>query len=232
MSYCCFRYLDKSCLFCRIIERNEGKLCGILENPKYGKFKDNTEIFHTYSKLFGDTQDSTKYALTPTKLSQRGLYLSSDSDAEDRYDTVPINAETTDSSERPVDSRVHSSMNISLSRSGEKRKGKQSKGKGKKKKFRAREVSESVDNLVTVSREFTSVLRSRDKGVMTISECVKDLLSTGLVQSGDELHLFALWWFRDNDNVLRTVPLKHKNLGSPGLSTASNATRMRIEGSR
>ncbi|CAI9762836.1 unnamed protein product [Fraxinus pennsylvanica] len=172
------------------------------ENPKYGKFKDNdnTEIYHTYSKLFGGSRDATKYALTPTKLSQRGLDLSSDSDAEDRNDTMPINAETTDSSDGPREGANHSSMNISRAQSGEKRKGKQSKEKGKKKKFGAREVSESVNNLSSASREFASAIRSRDKGVMTISECVQELLSTGLVLSGDELHLFAAWFFRDTEN--------------------------------
>ncbi|CAI9757947.1 unnamed protein product [Fraxinus pennsylvanica] len=148
--------------------------CLLYENPKYGKFKDNDnkEIYHTYSKLFGGSWDATKYALTPTKLCQRGLDLSSDSDAEDRNDTMPINIETTNSSDGPQEGVNHLSMNISLARSREKRKGK----------------------------EFASVIRSRDKGVMTISECVQDLLSTGLVQSGDELHLFAAWFFRDTEN--------------------------------
>ncbi|CAA3017650.1 Hypothetical predicted protein [Olea europaea subsp. europaea] len=175
----------------------------IKENPKYSKFRynDNSEIFHTYGKLFGATQDSTKYALTSTKLSQHGLDVSSDCDAQaDFNDMLPINAETTDSSDGPAKGRLTSTMDISVGRSGEKRKGKPAKGRGKKKKFGAREVSESVDNLASASREFASALRSRDKGVMTIADYVNDLLTTELVQSGDELHLFALWFFRDVTN--------------------------------
>ncbi|CAA3021628.1 Hypothetical predicted protein [Olea europaea subsp. europaea] len=83
-------------------------------------------------------------------------------------------------------------MSISLGRSRKKRKGKQDSGKGKKKKFEAREVSESIDNLASASREFASILRSRDKGVMSIPECINNLLSVGLLQSGDELYLFSL----------------------------------------
>ncbi|CAA2994167.1 Hypothetical predicted protein [Olea europaea subsp. europaea] len=144
----------------------------IKENPKYSKFRynDNSEIFHTYGKLF------------------------------DFNDMLSINAETTNSSDGPAKGRLTSTMDISVGRSGEKRKGKQAQGRGKKKKFGAREVSESVDNLASASREFASALRSRDKGVMTIADCVNDLLTTELVQSGDELHLFALWFFRDVTN--------------------------------
>ncbi|CAA2964967.1 Hypothetical predicted protein [Olea europaea subsp. europaea] len=62
------------------------------ENPKYEKFKDydNKEIYHTYIKLFGASKDSTKYALTSTKLLQCGLDLSSNSNEEDGNDTKPI----------------------------------------------------------------------------------------------------------------------------------------------
>ncbi|CAA2972917.1 Hypothetical predicted protein [Olea europaea subsp. europaea] len=175
----------------------------IKKNLKYDKFRynDNSEIFHTYGKLFGATQDSTKYALTPTKLSQHVLDVSSDCDTQaDFNDMLPINAETTNSSDGLVEGRLNSSMDISVGRSCKKRRGKQAQGRGKKKKLGAREVSKSVDNLASASREFASILRSRGKGVMTIVECVNDLLSTALVQSGDELHLFALWFFRDVTN--------------------------------
>ncbi|CAA2979584.1 Hypothetical predicted protein [Olea europaea subsp. europaea] len=183
------------------VMRTDHKL--LMENPKYSKFRynDNSKIFHTYGKLFGATQESTKYALTPTKLSQHGLDVSSDCDAQaDFNDMLPINAETTDSSDGLAKGRLTSTMDISVGQSGEKRKGKQAQGRGKKKKFGARKVSESVDNLASASQEFASALRSRDKGVMTIADCVNDLLTTELVQSGDELHLFALWFFRDVTN--------------------------------
>ncbi|CAA3029781.1 Hypothetical predicted protein [Olea europaea subsp. europaea] len=175
----------------------------IKENLKYGKFRynDNSKIFHTYEKLFGATQDSMKYALTLMKLSQHGLDVSSDYDVQTNFnDMLPINAETTDSTDGPTEGRLNSSMDIFIGQSGEKRRGKQAQGTGKKKKFRAREVSESVDNFPSASREFTSTHRFQDKGVMTVAECVNDLLSTTLVQSGDELHLFALWFFRDITN--------------------------------
>ncbi|XP_022883498.1 L10-interacting MYB domain-containing protein-like [Olea europaea var. sylvestris] len=155
----------------------------IKENPRYGKFKDNdnTEIYHKYSRLFGGSCDSMKYALTPTKLSQRGFALGGNSDSDDQHDTLPINAETTDSSDGPTPGRASSSMNISRGRSGEKRKGKHAKGK--RKKFGAREVSESVDNLACASREMASAIRAKEEGRMTLHECIDDLLSTGLVEA-------------------------------------------------
>ncbi|CAA3017605.1 Hypothetical predicted protein [Olea europaea subsp. europaea] len=100
----------------------------IKENPKYGKFRynDNSEIFYTYGKLFGATQDSTKYALTPMKLSQHDLDVSSDCDAQaDFNDMLLINAKTTDSCDGPVEGRLNSLMDIFVGRSGEKRRGKQ-----------------------------------------------------------------------------------------------------------
>lgn len=94
----------------------------VQENPKYGKFKDsdNREIYHIYNRLFGDNNDSTKYVLTPTKLSQCNLDLSLDNDTEDPNDRLPINAETTDSSDEPTEGRANSLMNISLRQGREK----------------------------------------------------------------------------------------------------------------
>lgn len=88
-----------------------------------------TEIYHTYSKLFGDSNNATKYALTPTKLLQRDLDLSSNSDTDDPNDRLLINAETTDSSDGPTMGIANSSMNISFGRSGKKRKGKYVRGR-------------------------------------------------------------------------------------------------------
>ncbi|CAA2993650.1 Hypothetical predicted protein [Olea europaea subsp. europaea] len=187
----------------------------IMENPRYGKFKDNdnTEIYHKYSRLFGGSCDSMKYALTPTKLSQRGFALGGNSDFDDPHDTLPINVETTDSSDGPTQGRASSSMNISRERSGEKRKGKHAKGK--RKKFGAREVSESVDNLACASREMASVIRAKEEGRMTLHECIDDLLSTGLVEAGDELHMFALWFLRSSENrvaysAAKTAEMRYK----------------------
>ncbi|CAA2985449.1 Hypothetical predicted protein [Olea europaea subsp. europaea] len=126
--------------------------------------------------------------------------FSLDNNTEDPNDRLLVNAETTDSSDEPTEGRANSLMNISLRRGREKCNGKEVRGKGKKKKFGAREVSKSADNLVTTSREFALVLRSKDKGLMTILECVNDLLFMGLVVSGDELHLITQWFFMHSDN--------------------------------
>lgn len=51
---------------------------------------------------------------------------------EDQNDMMPINVETTNSSDGPAKGRLNFSMSISLGRNGEKRKGKQAMGKGNK----------------------------------------------------------------------------------------------------
>ncbi|CAI9786124.1 unnamed protein product [Fraxinus pennsylvanica] len=163
----------------------------IMENPKYAKFKNFncTEIYDTYSRLFGDTGDSTKYALSLTKLSQRGFDLGTDSDREYGGDKFPINAEATDSSGSPVEGRANSSMNIFAHHSGDKRKTKHRKGKAKKKMFGAREVSASLEQMASVGTDLASIARSYRKAGMTIGECVDELLSFGHVQEGDRLVL-------------------------------------------
>ncbi|CAA3014786.1 Hypothetical predicted protein [Olea europaea subsp. europaea] len=172
----------------------------IKKNPRYGKFKDNdnTKIYHNYNRLFGGSCDSVKYALTPMKLPQRGFDLGANSNSDDSNDTLPINAETTDSSDGLTPGRVSSSMNISLHRSGEKHKGRHAKEM--RKKFGAREVSESVDNLACASKEMASVIRAKEEGRMTLHECIDDLISIGLVEAEDELHMFALWFLRNSKN--------------------------------
>ncbi|XP_022856619.1 L10-interacting MYB domain-containing protein-like [Olea europaea var. sylvestris] len=146
----------------------------IKENPRYGKSKDNdnTQIYHKYSRLFGGSCDSMKYALIPTKLSQRGFDLGANSDSDDLNDTLPINVEKTDSSNNPTPRRASSLINISLHRSGKKPKEKHAKGK--RKKFGAREVSESVDNLACASKEMASAIRTKEEGRMTLHESIDD----------------------------------------------------------
>ncbi|CAA2978979.1 Putative serine/threonine-protein kinase [Olea europaea subsp. europaea] len=97
------------------------------ENPKYAKYRymDCSEIYDTYEKLFSDTDDSTKYALSPSKLSQHGFDLGTDSDRNGTDDKLPINVEAIDSSGSPNEGRGNSSMNIFEMRSGDKRKRKQ-----------------------------------------------------------------------------------------------------------
>ncbi|CAA2955146.1 Hypothetical predicted protein [Olea europaea subsp. europaea] len=118
----------------------------IKENRKYAKYKNMncSEIYDTYGKLFCDAGDSTKYALSPSKLSQRGFDLGTDNDKDDGGDKLPINTEGTDYSDSPVDYRAYSSMNISGNCSGDKRKNRHGKDKGKRKKYGAREVSASL----------------------------------------------------------------------------------------
>ncbi|CAA2974577.1 Hypothetical predicted protein [Olea europaea subsp. europaea] len=108
----------------------------LVESRKYAKYKNIncSEIYDTYGKLFSDVGDSTKYALSPSKLSQRGFDLGTDSDKDDGGDKLPINAEGTDSSDSSVACRAYLSMNIFENHSGDKRKSRQRKDKGKKKK--------------------------------------------------------------------------------------------------
>ncbi|CAI9767998.1 unnamed protein product [Fraxinus pennsylvanica] len=119
------------------------------ENPKYAKYRNFncSEIYDTHGRLFGDTGDSTKYALSPTKLSHRGFDLGTDSNREYGGDKLPINEEATDSSGSPVEGRTNSFMNISALHSGDKRKTRHGKGKAKKKMFGAREVSASLEQM-------------------------------------------------------------------------------------
>ncbi|CAA2985590.1 Hypothetical predicted protein [Olea europaea subsp. europaea] len=121
-------------------------------------------------------RDSTKYALSPSKLSQRGFDLGTDSDKDDGGDKLPINVEGTDSSDSLAAYRANSSMNISGSRSGDKRKNRHGKDKGKEKKYGAREDDMSMD------------------------DCVSELLSSRHVEEGSPLHKFALWFLRVKDN--------------------------------
>ncbi|CAI9776398.1 unnamed protein product [Fraxinus pennsylvanica] len=172
-----------------------------VENPKYAKHRnfDCSEIYDTYGKLFGDTCDSMKYAVSPTKLSQWGFDFSTDSDR-DGGDMMPINAEATDSSGSPIEGRAGSSMNISGHCSGDKRKFKNRKQRGKKKMYGAEEVSASLEQMISVGEDLASIARSTEKGVMSVTESVDELLSTGHVQEGDELYLFALWFLREKSN--------------------------------
>ncbi|CAA2993571.1 Hypothetical predicted protein [Olea europaea subsp. europaea] len=70
-----------------------------------------------------------KYTLTPTKLSQRGFELASNTDTEDPNDNLLINAKITDSSDGLTQGRTNSLMNISHRWRGEKCKDKHAKGK-------------------------------------------------------------------------------------------------------
>ncbi|KAL2459832.1 uncharacterized protein Fot_54576 [Forsythia ovata] len=72
-----------------------------MEKAEYAKFRnrDVREIYHRYPQLFGQAFDSDKYAMTPTKLSQRGFDGVINSGSDSPHDTLPIFAETRDSSD-------------------------------------------------------------------------------------------------------------------------------------
>ncbi|CAA3013275.1 Hypothetical predicted protein [Olea europaea subsp. europaea] len=172
------------------------------ENRKYAKYRSMncSEIYDTYGKLFGDAGDSAKYALSPSKLSKRGIDLSTDSDRDNGGDKLPVNAEGADSSDSPMDYRARFSMNISRHRRGNKRKSKQGKDKGKRKKYSAREVSESLEHMVSVGTDLISIARSHQKDDISIDDCVSELLSSGHVEEGSPLHMCALWFLRVKGN--------------------------------
>lgn len=98
--------------------------------------------------------------MSPTKLSQQGFDLGTDSDRGDRGDKLPINAEGTYFSNSLIEYRRRSSMNISGNRSGDKRKFKHRKDKGKGKKYGAREVSASLEQMVSVDTDLALIVRS------------------------------------------------------------------------
>ncbi|CAA2981643.1 Hypothetical predicted protein [Olea europaea subsp. europaea] len=127
-----------------------GIACGLSIEPELKCHNGGGNRKLRYSRLFGGSCESIKYALTPTKLSQCGFDLGSDSETDDLNDMLPINAKTTDSSDGPIAGRASSSMNISFRQSDEKRKEKHAKGK--RKKFSMREIFESVDTLAHASR--------------------------------------------------------------------------------
>ncbi|CAI9769445.1 unnamed protein product [Fraxinus pennsylvanica] len=105
------------------------------ENLKYAKYENFncSEIYDTYGKLFGDIGDSTKYVISPTKLSQRGFDFSTNGDREFDGNTMPINAEATDSNGSPVEGRAGSLMLISGSRNDDKGNAKTGNVEGRRK---------------------------------------------------------------------------------------------------
>ncbi|CAA3001511.1 Hypothetical predicted protein [Olea europaea subsp. europaea] len=178
-------------------------------NRKYAKYKNMncSEIYNTYGKLFDDAGDSTKYALSPSKLLQRGFDLGLDSDKDNGGDKLPINAEGTNFSDSPIDYKAYSSMNISGNRNGDKKKSRHGKDKGKRKKYGAREVSASLEWMVSVETDLASIARSHQKDDMSIDDCVSELLLSGHMEEGSPLHMFALWFLyvKDNRNSYRAA---------------------------
>ncbi|CAA2990667.1 Hypothetical predicted protein [Olea europaea subsp. europaea] len=91
-------------------------------------------------------------------------------------------------------------MNISGNRSRDKRKSRHGKDKGKTKKYGARDVSASLEQMVSDGTDLTSIARSHQKDDMSIVDCVSELLSSRHVEEGSPLHMFVLWFLRVKDN--------------------------------
>ncbi|CAA2964294.1 Hypothetical predicted protein [Olea europaea subsp. europaea] len=106
-------------------------------------------------------------------------------------------------------------MNISGRQSGDKRKGKQWRDRGNKKWCSAQDMSTSLEQMVSVGTDLASIARSHSNGEMSIDEYVDELLSSGYMNEGDVLHMFAMWFlcYKDNQNsycVAKTLILCFK----------------------
>ncbi|CAA2967923.1 Hypothetical predicted protein [Olea europaea subsp. europaea] len=193
----------------------------IKDNQKYAKYKNMncSEIYDTYGKLFGDAGNSTKYALSPSKLSQRGFDLGTDSDKDDGGDKLPINAKGTDSSDSLVAYRAYSSMNISRNRSGDKKKSRHGKDKGKRKKYGAREVSAALKQMVSVGTDHASIARTHQKEDMSINYYRQDTW-----RKGCRSICLLCGSYMSRIIEIRTVLPRHLSRGLNLLSTASSTT--------
>lgn len=71
------------------------------ENKEYKDFKDKdvSEIYVRYRQLFGDSYNRDKYAVMPTKLCRTGFCLFEDSVVDDQMDSIPVDEESTGSSD-------------------------------------------------------------------------------------------------------------------------------------
>lgn len=87
-------------------------------------------------------------------------------------------------------------MNISRRHSGDKRKFKA----GKKKKYDAREVSASLEHMISVGSDHASIARSNKNPDMSVDKCMNKLLYFGHVEEGSPLYLFSLWFLRVREN--------------------------------
>lgn len=79
-----------------------------------------SEIYIRYRQLFGDSYDKDKYAVTPTKLCRTGFGLYEDSVIEDNEDAIPIDVESSGSSNEAKPTTVEVHANVSTTKSGSK----------------------------------------------------------------------------------------------------------------
>ncbi|KAL2506028.1 L10-interacting MYB domain-containing protein [Abeliophyllum distichum] len=166
----------------------------IQANKDFVKFRgrDCGEIFHKYSQLFDDTNDSEKYVVSPTKLSKKGF------DDDDVWETVgyidklPVNTEMHDEHAPSEFQGGGSAMDISVLHSGDKRKMSHSGAKGKKKLDSRFALSESVEKLSNVGNELIAAHLKANLGPPSIDACMEELDSFGLLEDDEKFHLFAL----------------------------------------
>ncbi|KAL2500748.1 uncharacterized protein Fot_34596 [Forsythia ovata] len=148
------------------------------EKAEYAKFRnrDVREIYHRYPQLFGQAFDSDKYTMTPTKLSQRGFDGVINSGSDSPHDTLPIFAETRDSSdEGPIQLGSSSRMDISGCHSGDKRKGSARRSKGKVKKIASVDLSYSVEHLASVGEALAASRQNSQDDVPSCRQCINEL---------------------------------------------------------
>lgn len=99
--------------------------------------------------------------------------------------------EATESSGSTFEDKVNSSMNISS---------KHRKEKGQRRKYSASEIFVSLEQMVSVRTDLISIVKLHHKGRMSIGKCIDELLLSGHVEEGNDLHMLALWFLRDKKN--------------------------------
>ncbi|XP_022851998.1 uncharacterized protein LOC111373662 [Olea europaea var. sylvestris] len=178
----------------RVVASEEWWNRKIRENKDYREFKDKdvSEIYVRYRTLFGDSYDGEKYAVTPTKLCRTGFGLFEDSALEDTRDAIPVDEESSGSSDEAEQMVGGSRFNVSDTTSGGKRKSSDATRRGKKKKSSARELSFSVDRATSATEEVVAKLNTMmgshdDSG----TACIEELLASGRLERRTPLYFFA-----------------------------------------
>ncbi|KAL2508459.1 Uncharacterized protein Fot_32106 [Forsythia ovata] len=150
---------------------------------------------------FQDAFDSDKYAMTPTKLSQHRIDEVINSGIDSPHDTLPINAETRDSSDEGlVELKSSSRMDISGCHSGEKQKGSARRSKGKAKKIGSTDLSYLLEYLASVSEALSASRQIYQEEVSSCRQCIKELVAIRKVPKGSALYNFALTFLVNRKN--------------------------------
>ncbi|KAL2505045.1 L10-interacting MYB domain-containing protein-like [Abeliophyllum distichum] len=144
---------------------------------------------------------SDKYAMTPTKLLQCGFDGVINSGSESPHDTLPIFAETRESSdEGPIELGSSSRMDISCCHSGEKRKGSARRSKGKAKKIKSVDLSYLVEHLATVGEALAARRQNCQEQVPSYHRCITEPVATRKVPKGSAMYNFALTFLVNRKN--------------------------------